>query len=535
MATSPLQALKRLLAAATIVAGFSSAYASDSPDSISWHDPMKAGYPTVQNRAWADDTTFHRLPAQATRLLTAESRNDAMLPAGLAVGFFTDAEEIKIRINPDGEDPGRLFQVDRNGIWHQCRRIAGTTPPTFAAPVAPTHGFGTEYRYYLPHTQPIDRLEIGTGADAKLKFAAADRSLPIVVYGRNDRTEAQQEWISGLQRNLDLPTINLAIAEAPLPQSELTALIGSIPSRLYILDFTPTAQTDPTDNTTAIAEAVKEIRRHHRSTPILVISDDKALQTVCDSLGNTPTAPLHRLACPDARRAVNAIETTVREILGMKQGSAPTTVEVSQRRDIGAYDWHQRHLDICHHIDSARPSNLLIGNSIVHYWGGKPGNRRVNGPETWRKVMEPEGFVNMGCGWDRIENVLWRIYHGEIDHTAADNIVVMIGTNNLASSTPDEICEGIGHLIEAIGLRQPRARIILVGLLPRRKLEPTVARLNQSLEQIAAEKEASYINPGKLMLLPDGKIDESLFLDGLHPNDRGYAIIAPHIVAAMKR
>lgn len=149
--------------------------------------------------------------------------------------------------------------------------------------------------------------------------------------------------------------------------------------------------------------------------------------------------------------------------------------------------------------------------------------------------MEPEGFVNMGCGWDKIENVLWRVYHGELDGTDAENIVVMIGTNNIAFNTPDEIAEGIGHLVEAIETRQPDARIILAGLLPRRNLEPTVATINRLLEQIAKDKGARYINPGIMMLQSDGKIDESLFIDGLHPNDKGYAIIAPQIVAAMKR
>ena len=111
----------------------------------------------------------------------------------------------------------------------------------------------------------------------------------------------------------------------------------------------------------------------------------------------------------------------------------------------------------------------------------------------------------------------------------------MIGTNNIAFNTPDEIAEGIGHLVEAIETRQPDARIILAGLLPRRNLEPTVATINRLLEQIAKDKGARYINPGIMMLQSDGKINESLFIDGLHPNDKGYAIIAPQIVAAMKR
>ena len=36
-----------------------------------------------------------------------------------------------------------------------------------------------------------------------------------------------------------------------------------------------------------------------------------------------------------------------------------------------------------------------------------------------------------------------------------------------------------------------------------------------------------FANPGTALLLQDGKINESLFIgDGLHPNDKGYELIA---------
>lgn len=182
-----------------------------------------------------------------------------------------------------------------------------------------------------------------------------------------------------------------------------------------------------------------------------------------------------------------------------------------------------------------RPANLLIGNSIVHYWGGEPGNRRVHGPVTWDSIMRPAGFANLGCGWDKVENVLWRIYHGEIDHTVADNVVVMIGTNNLAFNTPQEIVDGIKQLLGAIRYRQPQARIILVGILPRRGREQLVADINIALKEVASADGYHFINPGQMLLGADGKVDESLLRDGLHPNDRGYSLIAPRIVAALRK
>ena len=58
--------------------------------------------------------------------------------------------------------------------------------------------------------------------------------------------------------------------------------------------------------------------------------------------------------------------------------------------------------------------------------------------------------------------------------------------------------------------------------------------INRSLESLAADKGCQYINPGVELLGPDGKIQERLFRDGLHPNDDGYALIAPHIVAKLR-
>eukprot|EP01034_Spumella_vulgaris_P014863 gene14863-18989_t len=48
----------------------------------------------------------------------------------------------------------------------------------------------------------------------------------------------------------------------------------------------------------------------------------------------------------------------------------------------------------------------------------------------------------MGYGWDRIENVLWRIYHGELDGFMAKQIFVNIGTNNLQMNSDEEILAG---------------------------------------------------------------------------------------------
>jgi len=58
------------------------------------------------------------------------------------------------------------------------------------------------------------------------------------------------------------------------------------------------------------------------------------------------------------------------------------------------------------------------------------------------------------------------------------------------------------------------------------------------LAQVAGMNEVGYTNIGDVLLQPNGKIDESLFVDGLHPNEAGYSklaeMIKPHLVQKSK-
>jgi hypothetical protein len=201
------------------------------------------------------------------------------------------------------------------------------------------------------------------------------------------------------------------------------------------------------------------------------------------------------------------------------------TAPMVQNRD-PLYNWQSRHAAILELNRTSPPANVILGNSIVHFWGGMPAGPFANGADSWDKWLGPLGVRNMGFGWDRIENVLWRVTHGELDGYAAKNILVMIGTNNLQINSDAAIVAGLANLIEAIRRRQPQAKILLSGLLPRRNMEERIARLNR---QIAQVPDITYVDPGKILLAADGNIDESQFIDGLHPNASGYRRLAPLI------
>jgi len=201
------------------------------------------------------------------------------------------------------------------------------------------------------------------------------------------------------------------------------------------------------------------------------------------------------------------------------------TAPMVQNRD-ALYNWQSRHAAILALNRTSPPANIILGNSIVHFWGGSPAGPFANGGDSWVKWLDPLGVRNMGFGWDRIENVLWRVTHGELDGYTAKHILLMIGTNNLQVNTDSVIVDGLTNLVQAIRERQPAAKIALSGLLPRRGMEERITRLNQ---QIARINDITYIDPGKILLSADGKIDESQFVDGLHPNASGYRRLAPII------
>lgn len=382
-------------------------------------------------------------------------------------------------------------------------------------------------------------------------------------------------WTSILERTMDRPLLNLAFSGNGRLEKEIIELIGEIDARIFILDCLPNltnSETFPEEQLkNRIFESVQYLRNKHPATPILLVehagySDGlimpergEAFQRVnqiqkrtYSKLMKNGIEHLYYLSNEELNLSFDdtvdgthpndlgmqhyaeAYERKLRIILNEPKGTVSTTQPCTQYREPDKYDWEGRHRDIITMNRENPPKSIILANSIVHFWGGLPKSEIQVEEETWENIFTPMNIRNFAYGWDRIENVLWRIHHDELDGFPAEKIMVMIGTNNLHLNTDDEIIEGLRLLIEGIRNRQAAAKIVLMGILPRRNYEARIFNLNLEIAQLAAGLQVMYNDIGSIFMGSNNKINESLFSDGLHPNKAGYLMMRDALLPIIK-
>ncbi len=527
---------------------------------------------------------YDRLPVKAQKNVREPVWNLSRQAAGLLIRFRASTDQVVVRYTVTGKHalphmPATgvsgvdLYAGNSDGDWLWCAgkyTFGDTIQYQFTGLDANDtyHQKGREYRLYLPLYNSVKWLEIGVPKNVTLTPLPVRVDKPIVVYGTSIAQGAcasrpGMAWPAILGRKLDRPVINLGFSGNGRLEKQVVDLLPEIDAKLYVLDCLPnliaTVGISPDTIKSRIMGSVKALRQKRPATPILLVehagytdgdinptrrkfySDVNVLmQQAFAQLKSEGIQQLYLLpksainlandAMVDGthptdlgmQQYADAYERSIRTILNEPAGEASTMKPRTQYRDAKVYDWETRHREIMACVRSNPPQILFIGNSITHFWGGESTGATVRGSDSWNAGMGSLGVLNLGYGWDRIENVLWRVYHGELDGYSAAQIVLMIGTNNLGINSDAQISDGLSFLVRAIKARQPNADIVLIGILPRRNEEVRIATLNQRIAQAAGALNVTFAQPGTVFLKPDGKIDESLFSDGLHPNAEGY-------------
>ena len=560
---------------------------------ISWWNPAKHEYNVIDNQGWPEDkyADYDRLPESAKGKVREAVWNLSRNSAGLKIRFRTNSPYVHIRYQVTGKlemhhmaatgvSGVDLYAKNSDGEWlwlRGGRSFKDTIEYRFEGinPEDPFHKDGREYHLYLPLYNTVKWLEIGFDSSSDFFPLRVRPQRPIVVYGTSIAHGAcasrpGMAWASILERKMDRPLINLGFSGNGRLEKEVIDFVAEIDAKIFVLDCLPNLWPNhnrTTDEVKGLLDAaVRQLRNKKPFTPILFVDhagySDGSLDTVRAGRVNSINQANHEnfaemkaagiqeiyLLSKDELNLsfesfvdgthptdlgmmeyADAYEAKIRKIIHEPSGQLVTTKPVTQMREPYNYDWEGRHRELLEMNRTDPPEICFIGNSITHFWGGAPQGPRLEGVRSWDQTFEGVKVRNFGYGWDRIENVLWRVYHGEFDGFEAKQIIMKIGTNNLHLNSDMEILQGLKLLIGAIKKRQPNAEFLMLGLLPRKNDESRVEKLNLSIAKLTGDLGVDYADIGKSMLLPNGKINESCFSDGLHPNEKGYNLLGAEL------
>ncbi len=207
------------------------------------------------------------------------------------------------------------------------------------------------------------------------------------------------------------------------------------------------------------------------------------------------------------------------------------------------YDWYARHARKLAEVKTKKADIVFIGDSITHFWNDEDGIG--NGTEVWNEYYGKRSVLNLGYGFDRTQNMLWRIDNGELDGQNPRLFVLNAGTNqfsitpNYDGDTPEAAFAGVKKLIDTLYERFPAAEFVVMGVFPRLPQEcwDKIIRLNQFAEEyIAGKDRIKFLDIRKEMTNPDGSFNPDLYVDRVcHPNNAGYRIWAEALEKEIRR
>lgn len=174
---------------------------------------------------------------------------------------------------------------------------------------------------------------------------------------------------------------------------------------------------------------------------------------------------------------------------------------------------------------------VFLGDSITDMW-------------KLSQYFPGKPYLNRGISGQTTPQMLARMYR-DVINLRPSVLVILAGTNDIARNTGPQSAEMIEDNFRAIAeLAQAHGiKIVLCSLTPvsdytdrkqtAQRPPADIILLNEWLKNYSGQIHAVYADYYSVLADAAGYLREGHSTDGLHPNDRGYALMAPVVASAI--
>jgi lysophospholipase L1-like esterase len=280
-----------------------------------------------------------------------------------------------------------------------------------------------------------------------------------------------------------------------------------------------------------VKQACTQLRLHPGSgqATYVLMMNVRAYLALADTVPKPyPFPDAARQQFTEVRDDSTRLDSHFRALLDSKEAQ----LTAPDRDDLAHYAEANRRLGA---PQAGKPRVVFLGDSITDLW-------RLN------EYFPDRDFVNRGISGQLSSQMLGRMKTDVTDlHPAA--VVILAGTNDLALGIPLTAIED-DYVMLADLATATRVKVIFASVLPvsdaHKDADPSYERtpshpplyiraLNDWLKSFCAQRGYVFLDYYPALVDDQGQLGADLSDDGLHPNPKGYRVMAPLLTAAVNK